>query len=157
LQGLAANNGDAIRQRIADSYGPIATEQPGAVAAASQTANAGVAYLLSKLPDSGPDPTSFTPLTDKRVPDQVDIRSFARIYSAVMQPKMFLRDVERGIATPEQHEAMKAVYPSWYDQQILGQLAGKLQQRDVKGKRLSSGSRAVVSQITGVSAGIDSD
>lgn len=157
LQRLAANNGEMIREHVATSFGPLAADQPGAVVAATQLATNGVQFLLSKLPAAGPDPQSFTPLADRRTPNRTDINEFARIYSAVMKPRTVLADIARGMVTTAQLDAVRTVYPQWYQDQVVGQLGDKLRKRDAKGERLLPPERRVVAQISGIRAGIDSD
>lgn len=156
LADLSGNNGQGINERVQASFGPLANDHPGAVMAATETAHAGVAYLLSKLPAAGPDPGSFTPTTSARVPERTEINRFARIYSAVMQPKTVLADVKRGIVTTDQLNAVRTVYPQWYEQNIVAQLGPKLQRRDARREPLTPLERNAVSMMTGVRTGIDS-
>lgn len=156
LQALAANNGEGIRNKVSEAFGPLAASQPGAVVQAQQTADRGVQYLLSKLPQAGMSEGSLTPVSDTFTVPRAELASFARVYAAVMQPKTVLADIVRGTVTSDQIDAVKAVYPAWYETTVVDAYGEKLRARDAQGRRLMPGATRVANTVLGTSAGIDS-
>lgn len=156
LQGLSANQGEGVRDAVANMFGPAAHGQEAAVVSATQTAQRGLDYLLSKIPSAGVAIDSLTPLTDRPMPDRVELSHFGRIYAAVMQPSTVLRDIRSGMVTKDQLDAVKAVYPTWFQTNILDALGPKLRARDVDGRRLLPPEAHVLNLLLGLDVGADS-
>lgn len=156
LQSLSANQGEGVRDAVANMFGPAAHGQQAAVVSATQTAQRGIDYLMSKIPSAGVAVDSLTPITDKPTPDRVELGNFGRIYSAVMQPTTVLRDIKLGLVTKDQLDAVKAVYPTWFQSNILDALGPKLRNRDVEGRRLLPPEQHVLNLALGIDTGADS-
>lgn len=156
LNRLASDNGAGIRDAIADSLGPVAARQPGAVLGMTQAATNGVKYLLSKLSGGGVNTKSLTPVTDTFVPPRADISTFARVYAAVMKPATVLADIRRGTVTSDQLDAVRTVYPDWYQNNVIAVYGQKLVQRDAKGQRLSYDQQRIANLVLGTNTGLDS-
>lgn len=71
-----------------------------------------LAFLRSKLPVI-PQRT-ITPQASRLGPPPGEIDRFARYWSTIADPMSVLEDLERGRCTPEQVEALQAVYPQLY-------------------------------------------
>lgn len=156
LQSLGANQGEGVRDAVANMFGPAAHGQEAAVVSATQTAQRGLDYLMGKIPSAGVAIDSLTPLTDRPVPDRVELSNFGRIYAAVMQPSTVLRDIRSGMVTKDQLDAVKAVYPTWFQSNILDALGPKLRARDVDGRRLLPPEAHVLNLLLGIDTGADS-
>lgn len=156
LQSLAANNGQGIRDAIQESLGALAHEQPGAVVSMTQAATNGVQYLLSKVPGEGINTGSLTPLSSSFVPPRADMASFARVYAAVMKPATVLADIRRGTVTSDQIDAVKTVYPQWYQDNVVATYGAKLRQLDAKGRTLMPDQQRVGNLLLGTNTGLDS-
>lgn len=156
LERLAANNGQGIRDAVATSLGPIAHEQPGAFLGMTQAANAGVQYLIGKIPSVGIAENSLTPLSSSQPPPRAEMASFARVYAAIMQPKTVLRDIKNGTVTSDQIDAVKTVYPDWFQHVIVQAYGDRLRRIDAKGKTLAPNQNRVANMVLGTSTGLDS-
>lgn len=156
LHDLAANNGEGIRASVEDSLGTLAHQQPGAVVAMTNVATNGVRYLLDRMPGGGANDKSLTPLASSFVPPRADLASFMRIYAAVMRPQTVLADIRRGTVTSDQIDAVKTVYPQWYQDNVIANYGAKLQKRDVRGERLLPSEERVANLVLGTNTGLDS-
>lgn len=140
LQGLAANNGADTRNKIVAALGPIASEQPGAIQAAQQTADRGIQYLLSKLPVPSIDSTSLTPMASKPRISRADALEFGQSWTAVYHPETTIASIARGTVVPDQMQALRLVYPTWAT--TIEQAAGvRLQRLDAEGVTLTERQR----------------
>jgi len=157
LQNLSANNGQVMIDKVADAFGPLAhTEQP-AVLAVTQAAQRGVDYLLQTAPKTKPDDQSLTPITDSTKPARADINEWARVYSAVMHPMTVLQDIRTGVVVADQIQAVKTVYPTFYEQQIVDPLNSMLRERDMKKQPLLPQERRVADIVLGSHSGTDNN
>ena len=74
----------------------------------------------------------MTPRSSKPIPSDIELAEFARYYSAVADPHSVLEDLQRGMATHEQMEALKTVYPKFY-QNLQMETMGKIRAADMAG------------------------
>lgn len=98
------------RQRIATKLAPIALTNPVLADRLETLAARKVEYLASKLPRR-PDIASVKTGPDTWQPSDFEMRSFARTIAAVEDPQGIVERLADGTVTPEDAEAMRAVYP----------------------------------------------
>ncbi len=112
------------REQMAERLAPIRAVQP-VLADRIETLKAkGLAYLASKLP-TRPDLAPMQMGPDKWQPSDMEMRAFARHAAAVNDPHSIVERLVDGSITPEDAEAMKAVYPEMHadiTRQIIEQL-----------------------------------
>lgn len=72
-----------------------------------------VDYLIDKQPAGTWVPSVFGP--SKPSVSKAEMLQYARIWGAVIDPRTVFIDAARGTITPEQTEALKAVYPESYE------------------------------------------
>lgn len=113
-----------VRQRIAKQLAPLAAAHPVMADRLETIASRRVEFLASKLPRK-PDAFGMQVGPDKWQPSDMEMRTWARYVAAVEDPGAIVERLADGSVTPEDAEAMKAVYPEMYadiQQQIMEQL-----------------------------------
>lgn len=96
--------------------GPWAQQAPGIYSSLLSAAIRQQSFLESKLPPSRADPYSLTPhLEDDDLSDS-EKYDFTEYYKACADPIGAMRDVVSGDGSPQQVEAVAAVYPGIYAQ-----------------------------------------
>lgn len=108
----AQSNPEALASFMANALGSIAETDPMVASQMQTTLANGAGYLLGvapkpATPQSILNPTPFTP-TDSQ------LSKFKRQVDAVFNPDSVLNDMAKGVATPEQFDALKVVYPKLY-------------------------------------------
>jgi hypothetical protein len=102
----------AARTRIANDLAPIAAVAPRLADQLESTAVRKLEYLAAKIPQR---PGGSPPIgPDTWRPSDFDLASFARRVAAVEDPASVIERVADGSLTPEDAEAMRAVYPELY-------------------------------------------
>ena len=110
-----------IKNILTDPESVFGAVPPDVNAAAPATANAAMAtvmkaaqYLDSKAPKN---PYAGLPpsVAQKWQPSPVDLDRFGRYKQAVENPEVVLKNMANGYISPEQVEAIKAVYPALYE------------------------------------------
>jgi hypothetical protein len=87
---------------------------PGVANGVEKTQAAKLQFLASKLPrDPTPPHLQIGPSTWE--PNKAEIAKFARIMQAAEHPEVVAEHVAQGVATPDEVETLKAVYPSHYE------------------------------------------
>lgn len=99
---------------------------PDAANAIEKTHNARVAFLAGKLPRN-PAPPYLQAGPDTWEPSKAELAKFARYMEAVEQPEKVVSRLAAGTMTPEDAEALKAVYPETYEQ-VRGQVMDHMAQ-----------------------------
>ncbi len=143
LQAAAQNMNEGARTAITEKFGDIAGDDPHGFGGAVMTASRAIDYLMGKMPESGPNPRSLTPLTSSIAPSKVEIAQFADAWNAVSDPLSVIDGLKTGTLRPEQIDAVKAVYPQmfqWMQQQTLEQL----RELDLKGQEVPVRSRMML-------------
>jgi hypothetical protein len=104
----------AARQQLAARLAPIAAANPIAADRIETIAARRIEFLASKLPKR-PD-VGGLPLggADHWQPSDMEMRTFARYAAAVEDPQAVVERLAHGSITPEDVEAMKAVYPEMH-------------------------------------------
>lgn len=156
LEAIQANPA-LLSERVGDTFGHVAHTEQAAVIAVTQAAQRGVDYLLQNKPETTPDYNSLTPNTDATTPSRADLNDYARVYSAVMHPMTVLQDIKNGAIVADQIQAVKTVYPGFYQSQIVDPLQALLRDRDAKKKLLLPSEQRVVDIVLGTNTGINSD
>jgi hypothetical protein len=131
---VASQNPDQMLEGVARTTGGLADIDPrlaGALVGKMQTA---VDYLLSKAPGSTLDPTVLQPGRKSAV-SSLDKLRFARLWAAIEKPETVISDLRRGMATPDQLEALKVVHPETYNA-IRASVMAAIVEVDHKGGRL---------------------
>jgi hypothetical protein len=100
---------------------------PNIATSVTQGAQVATAFLASKIPTYGPDPSSLTPHLKKVQPNDFEKAKFLRYANAVEQgPKALLAELKAGRVNRETVETMEAVYPETYaevQKKIMGKLS----------------------------------
>lgn len=112
----AESNPMIIEQRVRTQAGPWAQVAPGIYSSMMSAAMRSQSFLSSKLPPSRSDPYSLTPHLDEGDLSDTEKYDFVQYAKAVDDPVSVLRAVADGSVTPQQVEALEAVYPSLYNQ-----------------------------------------
>jgi hypothetical protein len=110
---------ETVKSHLGKQTAPLQGHAPEIAAAVNQKVAAAVRYLGTKLPpgytDTGPNPT-LTPNVRPPV-SKPAMTEFLRSVDAVEKgPDGILRDVLRGHGTLEEADAMKSVYPAYYEE-----------------------------------------
>lgn len=125
---------EALNARLAGLW----AIDPDAANAIEMTHNARVEFLASKLPRN-PAPPHLQVGPDSWEPSHAERAKFARYMDAVEQPEKVVARLAAGTMTPEDAEALKAVYPETYQQvrtQVFDHMA-ELRQKLPYKKRLA--------------------
>jgi hypothetical protein len=103
-------------ERIASSIAPLSDVAPNVASAMTAKAIAGISYLASIAPQP-PEHSSITPGLDKWHPSQDDQDRWNRAFAVVESgPPVVLDSLKNGTLTREEVGALKAVYPSSFQQ-----------------------------------------
>ncbi len=146
LYHVSQNMGGGVHEAIGNAFGPIASQEREALTAMTVSAVTGVNYLLSKMPSGLYAQNTLTPLTSKTIPNRGEIQSFARTYAAVMKPSTVLDDLKAGKATPNQIEAVRTVYPRYYED-IRTATMQRIRELDQRGKTIPMRTRAMLDTL----------
>lgn len=124
------------RQKMADRLAPIRVANPVLADRIETNRARAVEFLAEKLPKK-PDLAGM--VSDKWHPSDMEMRGFARYVAAVEDPHGVIERLSTGEVTPEDAEAMRAVYPEMYadvQRQIMMQL-GEIQSKLPYQRRLA--------------------
>lgn len=108
---LTAMQGDpsALIKALSNSYGDLAQTHPDVFAGLVEKAGTAAAILTEAMPPSVQKslsaPNGVAPSVD-------DVRTFARTYTAVVEPEVFIGELGAGQAWPQQGEAFAKMYPN---------------------------------------------
>lgn len=107
-----SNNGGVVRN-AERSTRELTQGAPKTAGTATMTAIRGAQFLASKIPQ---DAITLNPMTGKTELNATDeeIAEFKMFWETVNQPMTALRDLARGMLTPQQVEALEAVYPALF-------------------------------------------
>lgn len=103
----------SARAQIADRLAPIAAADPMLADKMETLAARRLEFLASKLPKR-PDVGGIPTGPDNWQPSDMEMRTFARYAAAVEDPHAIVDRLADGSVTPEDSEAMRAVYPEMY-------------------------------------------
>ena len=109
----ASQDPDALIDSVAKATGGLADINPGLAGALVEKTTNAINYLQSKAPAGTLDPTALMP-GRKSVVSKLEMARFARVWAAVEKPMTVLDDLQKGIATPDQIDALKVVHPETY-------------------------------------------
>lgn len=135
--GKAQMRPDA-RAKMAEQLAPVRAANPVIADRIETTKARGVEFLASVMPKK-PDVFAAALGHDTWQPSNMEMRSFARSVAAVEDPHGVIERLADGSITPEDVEAMKAVYPEMHadiTRQIIEQL-GELQAKLPYQRRLA--------------------
>lgn len=119
---------------LAKATGNLSEVNPNLAGALIQKASAAIDFLASRAPAGTIDPTMLQP-GRKSVVSDLEKKRFARLWMAVEKPETVLNDLRRGMATPDQLEALRVVHPETY-QAIRMTVMDAIAEVDRKGARL---------------------
>jgi hypothetical protein len=109
----AQQNPDGLIDALAGVSGGLPTIDPSLAGALVGKAQTAISFLASKAPAGTYSPTALMPDRKSVVP-AMEMARFARVWAAVERPMTVLEDLQRGIATPDQVEALRVVHPETY-------------------------------------------
>ncbi len=112
----AQSNPLIVEQRVRATAGEWAQQAPAVYSSLLSASMRAQAFLESKLPPPRRDPYSLTPQIDESDLSDTEKYDFMQYTKAVADPTGVLRDVGDGSVTPQQVEALQAVYPALYKQ-----------------------------------------
>jgi len=136
LDGLiqAQRDPEKLIDSLVKATGNLAEVEPHLASALFGKSQAAIQFLASKAPAGTLDPTALQP-NRKAVVSDLDKKRFARVWMAVEKPETVLADLRRGVATPDQIDALRTVHPETY-QAIRETVVNALASADAKGVRL---------------------
>ncbi len=105
-----------LEQQIRTAAGPWAQQAPNVYSALLTAAQRQQAFLASKLPPSRIDPYSLTPHLEPDDLSDSEKWDFVQYYMAAKNPLNAMKEVVDGNGTPQQVEAVAAIYPNIYAQ-----------------------------------------
>lgn len=112
----AESNPLIIEQRVRSVAGDWAAQAPGVYSSLLSSAVRSQQFLSSKLPPARTDPYSLTQHLETDDLSDTEKYDFVQYAKAVSDPVEVLKDVADGSVTPQQVEAIQAVYPQLYGQ-----------------------------------------
>lgn len=115
IQTLSSNP-DLMTAGATQSLAGINAAAPKVSSAMTVAAAKGMQFLASKVPVGLLDTKSITPQLEKPLVSDAEMSRFARYVSAVEKPESVLHDLERGIVTPEQVEALRVTHGPIYEE-----------------------------------------
>lgn len=144
-----AGNAEAHSEKVSSAASAIEPHAPKTSNAFQRAALRGTMYLAQQVPKSQPEP-SVTPQFDSKVDRVSDAEKadYMRKVTAVHDPMSVLADMSQGKATKSQVDALKAVYPSLY-QEVVQRTQDKL--ASLK-KPLDYGQKLQIGLLLGVPA-----
>lgn len=107
------NLGSGIRDRTTQALGGIAETAPRLTQHVAVTASRATQYLLDHVPVPLRAPTVMSP-NNRPQPSELQIQQFAKRWAAVANPLTVLDDLNKGMVTYEQVDAIKNVYPELF-------------------------------------------
>lgn len=144
-----ADLGEGVRQVVTRDLGDVQQSFPQFSNALVGGLTRGAIFLESKLPRSyraaapGAQGRSTRPVADH------DIAKFARYWSAVHDPVSVLTDMQLGMVTAEQIEAVRTVYPElWVN--LSQRLLERAAKADADGRRIPMQTRRQMGRFAGV-------
>lgn len=152
ILAVTAEYGSGIRARTAEALGGLPAKAPKLAAAMTVTATKGAEFLKSKLPSGTVNTRSLTPNSAPVTVSDLEIAQFAKYWSAVANPLSVLDDLRRGTVSPEQVEALRAVYPKLY-QQVQHSVRTKLLELDQQGTLVPYQARLQLDLLLGLDGG----
>lgn len=119
LQG----NREELYERLIDTLGDGALENPRLAIEVTETANRAIDFLESKIPKDPYPPGVYA--DDDFQPSPVELSHYSDYVQAVMRPKTLIKQIEAADINPRTVEAVQAVYPRLYED-LKTQVAGYL-------------------------------
>ena len=113
-----------VRQQVADRLAPVRAGNPMLADKMETIAARRFEFLANKLPRR-PDLGGMQSGPDRWQPSDMEMRQFARYAAAVEDPHGVVERLAGGTVTPEDAEAMRAVYPEMM-QDIIQQIVADL-------------------------------
>lgn len=135
----AQNDPDYLLDNLVRVSGGLASVSPSVAAAFQAKTETAIAFLASKAPSGTLDPTPLNP-GRKSVVSRLEMARFARVWAAVEKPMTVVEDLQRGVATPDQVEALRVVHPETYEA-IRASVSDALLTVAQKGKRIPIATR----------------
>lgn len=94
----------------------LADVAPATALALTQQVMRATEFLRSKLPPATTLPNKLQPSLNERLWDAPTVDKFQRYLDTISDPRTAIRELERGTLSPESVEALKAVYPTLYNE-----------------------------------------
>jgi hypothetical protein len=116
-------NREELYERLIDTLGDGALENPRMSIEITETANRAIDFLESKIPKDPYPPGVYA--DDDFQPSPVELSHYSDYVQAVMRPKTLIKQIEAADINPRTVEAVQAVYPHLYED-LKTQVAGYL-------------------------------
>ncbi len=127
-----AEEPDRMADALAEQMGDVSTEAPSIQVAVAERAARAVAFLKGKIPPAF-EYSMANP--DGPPPSRTDMLELSLYWRGVTDPEAVLKAIGDGSAMPEEVEAFKAVYPTWF-QEFSESTLDKLQSDAREGKQI---------------------
>jgi hypothetical protein len=141
IQHMAGNSG-VLSDKLHDATADLQGHAPNVTQSMQGAAVRGVAFLNSKIPQR----PKQGPLGDDWIPTKQEISTFNRYFNAVQSPSNVLKQAAAGTLTKEGVEAVKTVFPNYYEQ-INSTVMDKLSSK--KGAVIPYRQKMMLSLLTG--------
>lgn len=130
----AKQDPDFLLDSLTRVSGGLASVSPSVAGAFVAKTSAAIDYLAAEAPAGTISPTPLNPAR-KSIVSRLEMQRFARIWAAVEKPMTVIDDLRRGMATPDQIRALRAVHPETYEA-IRMQVSNDLIEVAQKGGRI---------------------
>jgi hypothetical protein len=152
VRELAGDQAGAL-QRVSGATEGIANHAPNIAAHVTATALRGLQWLALKAPSNPYQGIGFAPAeTDAAwTPSQAKSEDFEKHVLGALYPYRTLRRVADGTATPQEIEALKAVWPNLHGD-VAGAIKAKIMKSPGKLASMSPARRTMLSRFTGAPA-----
>ncbi len=150
IMTASADNNGGVRQALAAQYGDVVGHDPHGFAGAVLTASNALDFLRGKMPMSGPDPESLTPMTTQLQPSKVEIQEFAETWNAVNDPVSVVEAMADGqMPGVDAVEAVQTVFPALY-QQMQSETMARIRKQDEAGDEIPIYHRMMLDTLLGL-------
>jgi hypothetical protein len=146
LQNAAVDNGVGVRDAVGSTFGDLNQHDPHAVGAVAASATRALEFLRANAPAS--TIASLTPKATDAKPSKADIIQFADLWDAIDDPVGVIGDVESGLVTDKQIEAIEHVYPQTLEYARVVAMQ-RLRMADLKGEQVPPRKRRALDQLLG--------
>ena len=123
MLGAIMRDPGVLAQAISESFGTLPAEDPSLASKLAGRLMTSFHYVSDNMPAS----VATSLIYPRGVPpSESSLRDFAMLWSSVMEPETVLDDLEEGLATPAQIQALREVHPDIYAdllQNVVDQVA----------------------------------
>jgi hypothetical protein len=146
LMAASQNMHEGVRNVVTEKFGEIAAHDPHGFGGAVMTASTALDFLMGKMPQSGPNLQSLTPMTSRIQPSKAEIAQFSRYWNAVNSPTSVIDHFADGTISSDEVEVLQVVYPRMY-QQIQTETQTRVRAMDEAGEELPIRARMMLDTL----------